>query len=292
MKQIRRFLGILLALLLVLALPVQALAETYDIADGDVTITADETGQYSNRTTGDSDTREKSEKGYKESTATVITGSSSGSNANTVTIKSEGDAAANVTFQDVKIDASNTGNPYESAHGKTAVTVSGNAEITLKGENEVASGVYHAGVEVEEGSSLTISGGEADSLTATGGQYGAGIGGGFDGNGGTVTVKGGQVTATGGEWGAGIGGGSVSDGGTVNISGGQVTATGTYAAGIGGGYMGNGGTVTISGGQVTATGGDYAAGIGGGDTGSGGTVTVEGGQVTATGGEWGCDLYS
>ena len=135
-------------------------------------------------------------------------------------------------------------------------------------------------------------------LTATGGNNAAGIGGGADGAGGTVTISGGTVTATGGDGSAGIGGGYSGAGGTVTIEGGTVTATGGYGgAGIGGGGYGDGGTVTISGGTVTieggtvtATGGYGGAGIGGGYVGEGGTVTISGGTVTATGNNGGHDI--
>ena len=131
------------------------------------------------------------------------------------------------------------------------------------------------------GAAITIYGG---TITAQGGENGAGIGGG--GSGGTVNIYGGTVTATGGQNGAGIGGGSGS-GGTVNIYGGTVTATGgKYAAGIGGTANYGGGTTTISGGTVIAQGGEQGAGIGGGGSGSGGTVAISGNAVvTATGGE-------
>ena len=69
--------------------------------------------------------------------------------------------------------------------------------------------------------SITIEGGD---ITATGGHYSAGIGGG----GGTITIRNGVVTANGGEYGAGIGGGSVTDSGNILIEGGTVSATGGY----------------------------------------------------------------
>ncbi len=162
------------------------------------------------------------------------------------------------------------------------------------------------------GATLTINGG---TITATGGDSGAGIGGGYDGSGGTFTITGGTVTATGGSGGAGIGGGYGASGGTTAISGGTVNATaGFSAAGIGGGDRGShagittisdgtvvarggaggagigcgaycsGGTASVSGGTVTATGGIRAAGIGGGYGASGGETTISGGVVTAVGG--------
>ena len=138
------------------------------------------------------------------------------------------------------------------------------------------------------GGTVTVNGGK---VTATSESIAAGIGGGFQGAGGTVTVNGGTVTATGGSNAAGIGGGKNGAGGTVTVNGGTVNATGEFnAAGIGGGVEGAGGTVTVNGGTVTATGGEYAAGIGGGYKGAGGTVTVNGGTVTAIGGQDGAGI--
>ena len=154
-------------------------------------------------------------------------------------------------------------------------------------------------------SSVTFIGG---TVTATGGRYGAGIGGGYKGDGGNITVNGGTVTATGGYLGAGIGGGygeiggdNGGNGGNITINGGTVNATGgEFAAGIGGGngeYSGgNGGNITVNGGTVTATGGYYGAGIGGGygygdeEDGNGGDITVTSGTVTATGGKCGAGI--
>lgn len=120
-----------------------------------------------------------------------------------------------------------------------------------------------------------------------GSSYGAGIGGGDAGAGGTVTIYGGIVEAEGGSTGgAGIGGGRAgSCGGTVTVWGGEVTATGSLSggAGIGGGWHGHGGHVAVHGGRVTARAGNsYGSGIGGGSSGCGGTVEVSGGTVYAS----------
>ena len=168
---------------------------------------------------------------------------------------------------------------------------------------------------------VTINGG---TVRASGGEEGAGIGGGWGDyfpdrqcasgsvydldtdsiNGGTININGGNVTANGGRLGAGIGGGANAYGGTVTITGGTVWAAGgEAAAGIGGGKHGSGGTLLVTDGTVTAIGGDYGAGIGGGERPSnwssvyegvpftlyshrvhGGTVTISGGTVTANGG--------
>ena len=124
-------------------------------------------------------------------------------------------------------------------------------------------------------------------MTATAGNQGAGIGGGYNGAGGAITISGGSATATGGYLGAGIGGGYDGDGGTIEISGGVVSATGGYyAAGIGGGgvYENPGstaGAITISGGLVTAVSQNGGAGIGGGRRANGGSVAIRGGTVVA-----------
>ena len=147
------------------------------------------------------------------------------------------------------------------------------------------------GIILRDNSSLTIYGqnGGMGKLNAMGQEYCAGIGGGYQGNGGTVTIHGGIVTATGGGGSAGIGGGFRGNGGTVTIYGGTVTATGGEGgAGIGSGFRGGvdtgtGGTVKICGGTVVATGGAGGAGIGGGTYGAGADVTITGGDITATG---------
>ena len=101
----------------------------------------------------------------------------------------------------------------------------------------------------------------------------------------TINIAGGKVTATGGDCGAGIGGGTSAGGKNITIAGGKVTATGGKgAAGIGGGFYGDGNDISITDGKVTATGGDYGAGIGGGNHGEGKNITITDGEATAIGG--------
>ena len=156
--------------------------------------------------------------------------------------------------------------------------------LFLAGTNTLSSGYNRAGLKVAAGRTLSITrapGDAAGALTATGGYYGAGIGGGGEDAGGTVTISGGRVSAKGGSHGAGIGGGYKGAGGTVAISGGRVSATGgEYGAGIGGGSSGAGGAVTISGGTVFAQGGVGGADIGPGDYGTAsGSNTFTGGSI-------------
>ena len=210
----------------------------------------------------------------------------------------------NLTLKDVKIDVSGTGK-YDrwgnSEKGKAALSVQGkgNVEIELDGKNELKSGVYRAGLEKTSTGTLTLKDDnqkddnqKAGSLTATGGKYGAGIGGGEGGNGEDITITGGTVNAASGD-GAGIGGGYKGNGKNITITGGTVNAaSGDGAdidggAGIGGGEYGNGEDITITGGTVTATGGASSAGIGG-DNGK--NITITGGTVTATGGTAGAGI--
>ena len=142
------------------------------------------------------------------------------------------------------------------------------------------------GIEVSEGSSLTIEPGENGTgiLNATGTDDNAGIGGNKNHGAGTITINGGVINAEASDLGAAIGGGQNGTGGTIIINGGTITANGKDdAAGIGGGMTGEGGNITINGGVITATGGEYSAAIGGGEHRGGGVITINDGTVTATG---------
>ena len=216
---------------------------------------------------------------------------------NTITvINNIADKVLNLTLKDVKIDVSDTGDQYDwDQKGKAALSVQGkgNVEIELDGDNELKSGAQSAGLEKTSTGKLTLKDDnkETGSLTATGGNNAAGIGGGYLGDGKNITITGGTVTATGGFSAAGIGGGREGKGENITITGGTVNATGNEdGAGIGGGSSGSGENITINDGKVTATGGNYAAGIGGGsvgrwggDAGSGKNITINGGTVNATG---------
>ena len=229
---------------------------------------------------------------------------------NTITvINNFADKVLKLTLKDVKIDVSDTGNGIldYAQEGKAALSVQGegNVEIELDGKNELKSGWYRAGLEKTSKATGTLTlkddnkeaGKEAGSLTATGGEYGAGIGGQgkneesdcppqvnqelYDAS--NITITGGTVNATGGWYGAGIGGGRYGSGKNITITGGTVTAKGgDWGAGIGGGQEGSGQNIKITGGTVNAS-GWAGAGIGGGVNGSGINVTVSGAaQVTAT----------
>ena len=242
-----------------------AFAGTWYIEDGDITISAGESGnnvtQNKETTVNDHDT--------------IITNREEGASSHTVTIDAKDkDDKVEVTLKDVNIDASSRSEAAVSVTGK------GDTTIELDGDNELKSGAGHAGLEhnkTDTSGELTIQDKDKNgSLEAAGGFKGAGIGS-AGSNDAQVKITGGNITATSDDWGAGIGSGSYGTG-TVEITGGEINATGGYlGAGIGGGCNGSG-NVTISGGTITAAGGDGAAGIGGGYY-NGATVTITGDAV-------------
>ena len=228
---------------------IPAYAKTWNIAEGDITVEAGGAGGTNKVTQGET---------TKEDTDTVITGESK---EHTVTIDtSEGNV--DVTFDDLKIDVSGkaevdgSGKAEGDVSDKTevdgsdkaevdgggdspvresnaAVTVKGDhdATIELDGKNELKSGSNNAGLEKnkqESKGTLTIKDdkGKDGSLTAEGGEGGAGIGGGYESGAGNIEITGGTVEAVGGEGAAGIGGGVYGTGHDIEISGGKVSATG------------------------------------------------------------------
>ena len=227
---------------------------------------------------------------------------------NTITlINNFADTVLNLTLKDVKIDVSDTGSYWVEGTAALSVQGKGNVEIELDGNNELKSGVQRAGLEKNTSTStgtLTLKDDKeagSGSLKATGGKYGAGIGGGNYGSGENITITGGRVNATGGWGSAGIGGGNYGRGNygsgkNITIKGGTVTAKGgDCGAGIGGGNGGIGENIKITDGTVNATGGWGGAGIGGGDGGYGGygngkNITITDGTVTATGGIHGAGI--
>ena len=246
------------AMLTTLAAP--AFADIWHIENGDITISAGESGnnvtQNNNTTYGD--------------TNTIITNQNKDTaSSHTVTIEAKDkDDKVEVTLKDVNIDT--------SSRNKAAVSVTGEGDTNIKldGDNALKSDIYRSGI--YGSGSLTISGGENDSLTAQGGSGANGIS-----SSGSLTISGGTVTANGDDGGRGI-----SSSGSVTISGGStVTANGGSGTISGGDGICSSGGVTISGGStVTANGGNGGSLVGGDGIRSGGGLTVSDGTVTAKGG--------
>ena len=264
----------MIALLLVCSLPVSAFAAEYDLAEGSVTVIATESGQT---------VTHGSNAAVPDDAPVIVQSNSETPTTNTVTVKAEENAAANVTIQGVNIvkddpcgtivpsnaavtvdvadgaeanitlsgvniDMKKTGGgsfndpatgetvPY---YGEAAVQITGNGDVTIEldGENTLQSGWNRAGVEKNNGGSLTITDENEThgSLKASGGVFGSGIGGGFESSGSNITVSGSaEVTAKGGWGGSGIGGGYKSSGINITVSGdAQVKAQGGTGNGAG-----------------------------------------------------------
>ena len=304
----QRAAALVLTAAMLTTLTAPAFAGTWYIEDGDITISAGESGnnvtQNENTTENDPDT--------------IITNRDKDTpSSNTVTIKAENENdKVEVKLEDVNIDASSRVNPSattlnDTSYAAVNVTGKGDTNIELDGDNELKSGRYRAGLEHNQtadsegnvtSGKLTIQDDKdnAGSLTATGGESAAGIGGG-NANAGQVTITGGNITATGGYGSAGIGGGygqispnpNAGDG-DVTISGGTIKAAGgTFGAGIGGGYIGDA-HVTITGDATVeeVQGGEGAAGIGSGAYASIGEVEISGNAKidNVTGGDYGAGI--
>ena len=253
------------AMLTTLAAP--AFADIWHIENGDITISAGESGnnvtQNNNTTYGD--------------TNTIITNQNKDTaSSHTVTIEAKDkDDKVEVTLKDVNIDT--------SSRNKAAVSVTGEGDTNIKldGDNALKSDIYRSGIYGSGSGSLTISGGENDSLTAQGGSGANGIS-----SSGSLTISGGTVTATGGNSTGivGYGGSGIYSSSGVAISGGAVTANGGDSKdGYGGDGIRSGGVVTISGNTVNAAGG-YGGKVGGYGICSFDRVAISGGTVEAAGG--------
>ena len=296
----QRAAALILTAAMLTTLTAPAFAKEWYIEEGDITVRAGETEGTNKVSQG--------ENPEVEDTNTVITNSDKDkASSNTVTIEAKDkDDKVEVTLKDVNIDT--------SSRNKAAVSVTGEGDtnIKLNGDNALKSDIYSSGI--SSSGSLTISGGENDSLTAQGGSGADGIY-----SSGSLTISGGTVTANGGSGGGGDGGDGIWSSGGVTISGGStVTANGgdgkddyggdgirsdsgdvtisggstvTANGGNGGNVSGFGiisdGGVTISGGTVKAAGGDSKDGYGGDGIRSGGVVTISGNTVNAAGGNGG-----
>lgn len=308
-----------------------AFADTYDLTKGSVTVNAKSDGTYVTQKDADGSFVKNSSNielnNYQDKTPVTLTTSGNEPTHNTASISTEKGVSTTVTLDNVNIDASNT--------DKAAIYTQGKVTLELDGNNTLTGGKGHAALEKfsnaknnvpDNNYSLTIqdenaADGKTGSLTANGGEGGAGIGGNNEGGyANNITITGGTITATGGKDAAGIGGGRADssryvgkyaggNGSHITISGTNTTVNatgGAGGAGIGGGKSdnssrsGQGLSITIQdGAHVEATGGEGGAGIGGGSTdvstnssglGSQITITGDGTYVKATGGTDGAGI--
>ena len=200
-----------------------------DIANGDIEVSVNAEGVQT-----------ATQDGMPITGVFVITGTST---TNKLVIKGSSGTAAKVYLKDLNIDTS-------SEIRVSPVSVDGNVELIVEGNNLLRSGQYAAALEKVGSGSLIIDG--SGQLETHGAYQGAGIGGGQNAEVHNIEIRGGTIIAYGGGWAAGIGSsyrGSV-DG--ITIIGGTVKAFGnTGAAAIGGGLFGNVSNITITGGNIT-----------------------------------------
>ena len=202
---------------------------------------------------------------------------------------------ANVTFENylgtaaIEKEGTNTKLIFNTEDDKapgtitaTASTLSNSAGIGSSAKGLVARNIWTGNMEFNGGK-----------IVATGGGWGAGIGGSTVGHVNGITINGSTIIATGGADAAGIGGGYRGNARNIHIISGDVTAiAGNNGAGIGSGqsdelhslrtYAQN---ITIDGGTVYARGDRCGAGIGGGDEADVKGIYINGGSVTAIGGD-------
>ena len=291
---IRKLLTRLVSLVLIAVfLPTVAMADTWYLEDGSITVSATDSGQN------------VSQGGVtKADSAPVIRNrDSSASTTNNVTIRADAGATANVTLEDTNIDTTGGAGPKGAGDAAVRTEGAGNVNLNVELDNTLQSGDTRAGVEKGNGGNLTI-GSESGSgqLVAVGGSSGAGIGGGENTGAENITITGGDIFATGNHGAAGIGGGWRGNGTDITITGGHITAVGKTkssrdvgGAGIGGGGNqtpdpGIGSNIKITGGSVTAVGGNYAAGIGGSYLSKGENITIIDAEVIAKGGANGAGI--
>lgn len=296
---IRKLLTRLVSLVLIAVfLPTVAMADTWYLEDGSITVSATESGQN------------VSQGGVtKTDSAPVIRNrDSSTSTTNNVTIRADTGATANVTLEDTNIDTTGGAGPNGAGDAAVRTEGAGNVNLNVELDNTLQSGNTHAGVEKGNGGNLTI-GSESGSgqLVAVGADGGAGIGsedrlasGNYNVS--NITITGGDIFATGNGGGTGIGGGWYCSASDITITGGNVTAVGKEddpknigGAGIGGGgsqssNAGGGSNLKITGGRVTAVGGNFSAGIGGSIGSNGDNITISDAEVIAIGGTCGAGI--
>lgn len=300
----KRIVSAALALLLTAGIPMAALAEEYDLANGNITVKADNSGQYVSQEGGVTSEKQTTETVIKQADNTAATG-------NTITVKTSDGAKAELTIEDLNVSSGNT----------SAIDVKGSseAEITLKGDNKLKTddasvihvsegdvtitgdgtlyadnSIYSGHAKIGSNDSEDMSGSihitgntqvtTGDDRDGYGGGDGAAIGSGANGDmsGDIVIDENANVTVSSSESGAGIGSGEngeMSGNITITDNAEVVSTSGYDGAGIGSGEDRKmSGTITIDGNaKVTAWSEKQGAGIGAGEEGGiSGTIRIGG----------------
>ena len=316
--KLKRTIISIVALMLAVCLMPTALAATWYLEDGDITVIANENGQSvkqgSNSAVADSDT--------------VITQrDSEKATDNTITVSTEGDAEANITIKDINI-ASGADSAIDVGDSNLNLTVEGENKLNADGDS-AALRVSSGDLTIDGTGSLTAEHNGREGILQDSAKIGSNAGEDMSGN---IHITGDVTVTTGGDnsvyhdsgipgdekfgtlsGGAGIGAGAITEDENRNAQGGNMSGTITidgnatvnasagnkYGAGIGtgrvrtwrspwmnlddGGDMS--GTITIGGNaKVTAKSEGSAAGMGtGGEGDMSGTINIDGNaDVTAT----------
>lgn len=305
--KMKRLISGIIALVLIMGMPVSAFAADWYLEDGDITVSADNSGQTVSQGSGaavaDDAPVISQRDGAAATDSTITISTSDGATANVtiedVNISSDGDAidvgdsSANIRLEGDNKLSSESGSGIHVSGGDVTITGSGSLEAGSKNDNNNNAAI--GSHENEDMSGNITIGGNAQ-VTAVSRDDGAGIGSGDSGEmSGDITIgDNAQVTAWSETGGAGIGSGRENDmSGTITIGGSaQVTAgSNSETAGIG---SGNNGIFTSTGriiirdsAKVTAVGEDEGAGIGTGEDElmAGLIIIQDNAQVTAIAGD-------
>ncbi len=305
--KMKRLISGIIALVLIMGMPVSAFAADWYLEDGDITVSADNSGQTVSQGGGaavaDDAPVISQRDGAAATDSTITVSTSDGATANVtiedVNISSDGDAidvgdsSANIKLEGDNKIFSESGSGIHVSGGDVTITGSGSLEAGSKNDNNNNAAI--GSHENEDMSGNITIGGNAQ-VTAVSRDDGAGIGSGDSGEmSGDITIgDNAQVTAWSETGGAGIGSGRENDmSGTITIGGSaQVTAgSNSETAGIGSGNNGiftSTGRIIIRGSaKVTAIGEDEGAGIGTGEDElmAGLIIIQDNAQVTAIAGD-------
>lgn len=302
--KMKRLISGIIALVLIMGMPVSAFAADWYLEDGDITVSADNSGQTVSQGGGAAVADDAPVISQRDSSAatdsTITISTSDGATANVtiedVNISSDGDAidvgdsSANIRLEGDNKIFSESGSGIHVSGGDVTITGSGSLEAGSKNDNNNNAAIgSHENEDMSGNIHIT---GDATVTIKNDTGYGdcAGIGSGNNGDmSGSITIDGNASVDSFSDYdGAGIGsgyGGEMS--GDITIGGNaQVTAVSECdGAGIGAGWRSDmSGNITIGdNARVTAWGDSSGAGIGSGYKGNvSGTITIGGNaQVTA-----------
>lgn len=302
--KMKRLISGIIALVLIMGMPVSAFAADWYLEDGDITVSADNSGQTVSQGSGaavaDDAPVISQRDGAAATDSTITISTSDGATANVtiedVNISSDGDAidvgnsSASITLEGDNKIFSESGSGIHVSGGDVTITGSGSLEAGSKNDNNNNAAIGSHKDEDMSGS-IHITGDATVTIkNDTGYGDGAGIGSGDSGEmSGSIIIDGNASVDSFSDYdGAGIGSGDGGEmSGDITIGGNaQVTAVSECdGAGIGAGWLSDmSGNITIGdNARVTAWGDSSGAGIGSGDKGNvSGTITIGGNaQVTA-----------